>query len=85
MSNITSSQIRSARHGLKISVERLSELSGVSIRTIKRMEADSGVPNSTRPNLTAIQTTLEAAGKEFIGTPDNGPGIRIHTKLNRGG
>ena len=26
----------------------------------------------------AIKKTLEAAGIEFIGTPDEGPGIRIH-------
>lgn len=80
MSNITSSQIRSARYGLKISVQTLSDWSGVSARTIKRMEAEVGVPKSTLPNLNAVQTALEAAGIEFIGTPDNGPGIRIHTK-----
>jgi hypothetical protein len=28
--------------------------------------------------LLKIQTTLEAAGIEFIGTPDDAPGIRIH-------
>ncbi len=80
MSNITGSQIRSARHGLKVSVERLSELSGVSVRTIKRMEVENDVPKSTTPNLRAIQTAFEAAGIEFIGTPDNGPGIRIHAR-----
>lgn len=28
----------------------------------------------------ALKATLEAAGVEFIGTPDDGPGIRIHRK-----
>lgn len=79
MSMITGSQIRSARHGLKISIDDLSNLSSVSARTIKRMEADSSVPNSTVANILAIQAALESAGIEFIGTPDDGPGIRIHT------
>ncbi|MGJ8588265.1 MAG: hypothetical protein ACSHXW_08930 [Yoonia sp.] len=83
MSNITSSQIRSARYGLKISVQKLSDLSGVSVRTIKRMEAEVGVPKSTLPNLNAVQAALEAAGIEFIGTPEDGPGIRIHAKPDR--
>lgn len=80
MSTLTGFQIRAARHGLKISAEKLSQLSGVSARTIKRMETENDVPKSTIPNLNAIQTALEAAGIEFIGTPDNDPGIRIRTK-----
>ena len=80
MSTITGFQIRAARHGLKISVEKLSELSGVSARTIKRMETENDVPKSTVPNLNAIQFALEAAGIEFIGSPDDGPGIRIHAR-----
>jgi transcriptional regulator with XRE-family HTH domain len=79
MSTITGFQIRAARHGLKISAEKLSELSGVSARTIKRMETENDVPKSTIPNLNAIQSALESAGIEFIGTPKDGPGIRIRT------
>ena len=80
MSTITGFQIRAARHGLKISAEKLSELSGVSARTIKRMETENDVPKSTIPNLNAIQSALESAGIEFIGTPDDAPGVRIHTQ-----
>ena len=79
MSTITGFQIRAARHGLKISAEKLSELSGVSARTIKRMETENDVPKSTIPNLNAIRAALESAGIEFIGTPEDGPGIRIRT------
>ena len=79
MSTITGFQIRAARHGLKISAEKLSQLSGVSARTIKRMETESDVPKSTVPNLNAIQAALEAAGIEFIGTPEDGPGVRMRT------
>ena len=79
MSTITGFQIRAGRHGLKISAEKLSELSGVSARTIKRMETENDVPKSTIPNLNAIQSALESAGIEFIGTPKDGPGVRIRT------
>ena len=80
MSTITGFQIRAARHGLKISAEKLSKLSGVSARTIKRMETENDVPKSTIPNLNAIRAALEAAGIEFIGTPEDGPGVRIHAQ-----
>lgn len=75
---ISGAQLRAARHGLKWSVEKLSEESGVSARTIKRMEADNDVPNSTLPNIAAVRTALESVGIEFIGTPDDAPGIRMH-------
>ena len=76
---IVSSQIRSARHALRLSVVDLAKLSGVSSSTIKRIEADTGVPNSNLPNIMAVKVALETAGIEFIGTPDDGPGIRIHS------
>ncbi len=77
---ITGIQIRSARAALNWNIEQLAASSTISVRTIKRMEATSGVPTSTRANLNAIKNALEAAGIEFIGTPDNRPGIRITTK-----
>ncbi len=76
---LTSAQIRSARHALRFSAARLSELSGVSTSTIKRIEANDGIPNSTKANISALKSALESAGIEFIGTPDDAPGIRIHT------
>ena len=62
------------------SVAELADRSGVSTSTIKRIEASDGVSKSTKANLAALRRTLEAAGIEFIGTPDNGPGIRIHKR-----
>ena len=76
---ITGAQIRSARTALRWSVDSLADRSGVSARTIKRMEVVDTVPNSTLPNIIAIRFTLESAGIEFIGTPDDGPGIRIYS------
>lgn len=74
---LTGVQIRSARAALRLSVEQLAAMSGVSARTIKRMEVADGIPQSNRPNIEAIITSLESAGIEFIGTPDDGPGIRF--------
>ena len=84
MSMILSSQIRSARHALRWSVIELARLSDVSTSTIKRIEASDDIPNSTKANIAALQSTFEAAGIEFIGTPEDGPGIRVHTKPDRG-
>ena len=77
---ITGTQIRSARAALGWNITRLSDETQVSERTIIRMEATHGVPNSTAANIKIIRLTLEAAGIEFIGTPDDRPGIRISNK-----
>lgn len=78
MSTITGFQIRAARHGLKTSAEKRSELSGVSARPIKRMETENDVPKNMVPNLRSVQAALEASGIEFSGTPDDRPGLRIY-------
>lgn len=80
LSTLTGVQIRMARNALRWSVRELADYSTVSTSTITRAEADDGVPASTRANLIALRTALEAAGIEFIGTPDDGPGIRIYRK-----
>ncbi len=74
---ITGIQIRAARSSLKWSASQLSEASGVSVPTIQRFEQAEGVPPSRSSTLIEIKKTLEAAGIEFIGTPDDGPGIRL--------
>lgn len=80
---LVGAQIRSARHGLRWTVQELADYSGVSVSTVKRIEADDGIPSASARNLSAIKIALEAAGIEFIGTPDDGPGIRI--RKARGG
>ena len=74
---VTGAQIRAARSALKLSIDSLSDLSGVSVRTLKRMESVLDVPNSNQPNLAAVKSALERLGIEFIGTPDDRTGIRI--------
>jgi hypothetical protein len=44
-----------------------------------RLEQSHGVPPSRSSTLLEIQKTFEAAGIEFIGTPEDGPGIRLRT------
>jgi DNA-binding Xre family transcriptional regulator len=55
----------------------LSNRAGIGVQTVKRLEAADGVPPSRSSTLREIQRTLEAAGIEFIGTPEDGPGIRL--------
>jgi transcriptional regulator with XRE-family HTH domain len=77
---LTGSQIRMARAALGWSVRDLAGRSAVSVSTINRAETNSDVPTTTRANLQLLRTTFEAAGIEFIGRPDDAPGIRIHVK-----
>ncbi|WP_416916237.1 MAG: helix-turn-helix domain-containing protein [Roseicyclus sp.] len=73
----TSAQLRAARNALGWSLERLSKESGVSLRTLIRYEDQTGVPANRGGNLERVLNTLESAGIEFIGSPDDRPGIRI--------
>ena len=74
---ITGLQIRSARSALRWTVQELADRAGVSIQTIKRFEVTDEVPGSRTSTLTDIKTALEAAGIEFIGSPNDRPGIRV--------
>ena len=77
---IISEQIRAARQLVKITAGELAELSGVGVATIRRFELMSGVPSGNARSIEAIQKALEAAGVEFLGTPDDGPGVRLRPK-----
>ena len=74
---ITGQQIRSARAALNWSAQTLAGYSGVSLRTLMRLEQTDSVPASRASTLMEIQRAFEAAGIEFIGTPDDRPGIRF--------
>ena len=75
---ITGHQIRAARGALNWSVQRLADETSVGTATIVRYEQFEDVPRSRKDSVELIKVALEAAGIEFIGTPDDGPGIRIH-------
>ena len=74
---ITSEQIRAARALLRISVVQLATLSEVGEATIKRIEAGNGLPSANIKTLNLITKAFENAGIEFIGTPDDRPGVRL--------
>lgn len=79
----TGSQLRAARNAVHWSLEELAQRSRVSLRTLIRYEQHDGVPSSRGGNLEEVIATLEGAGIEFIGTPDDAPGIRIHRVQDR--
>jgi transcriptional regulator with XRE-family HTH domain len=78
VATVTVEQLRSARAALRWSINELSEKAGVSSRTIKMVEANEGEPKCRPQTLDKLRVTLEAAGIEFIGTPDQAHGILIH-------
>ena len=77
MSIVHFSQIKMARSALGWSTQKLSEESEVSSRTLNRMETSQGFSAATKANLSMVQKTFEEAGIEFIGSADEGPGVRL--------
>ena len=73
---ITSDQIRAARALLRWSGRDLAEKSGLGFSTLMRLEVLEGVPSAQAKTLETIQKAFEEAGIEFIGTPENGAGVR---------
>jgi len=65
------------RGALNWSVRDLAEKAGVGTATIVRYEKCQGVPRTRNDNLAKIISVLKRASIEFIGTPDEAPGIRI--------
>ena len=74
---ITSDQIRAARSLLRWTGKELAEKSGVGFSTLMRLETEIGVPNAQAKTLEALRRALEEAGIEFIGSPDDAPGVRL--------
>ena len=74
---ITGAQMRASRATLRWTAAQLAERSGISLPTVQRLEQHEGIPPSHTSTLVSIKATLEAAGIEFIGTPEDAPGIRL--------
>lgn len=77
---ISGVQIRQARAALRLSVVDLAALAGIGVQTVVRLESVDGVPGGRASTLNTVQKALEAAGIEFIGSPEEGPGIRLWRK-----
>ena len=75
---ITGAQIRAAKAILQWSGSVLAMKAGVSLSSIRRVEGFDGVPLNVSMNTpVSLQKALEEGGVEFIGTPDDRPGLRI--------
>jgi transcriptional regulator with XRE-family HTH domain len=77
---LTGAQIRSARALLRWSAQETARRTGVSKRTLDRLEQHDGVPSAHSRTLATIQAAFEAAGIEFIGRENEGPGVRFWQK-----
>ena len=73
---ITSGQIKAARGLISWTARQLAEKSGIGFSTLIRLESEEGSPSSHVKTLEAIKRAIEDAGIEFIGTPEEGAGVR---------
>lgn len=77
---ITGAQVRAGKALLDWSGSVLAERAGVAISTIRRVEACDGLLDSASIKvLQSLKGALENGGVEFIGTPDDRPGVRLKT------
>ena len=75
---ITSSQIKGARAMIGLTVRALADQSDIAFSTLVRLEsAHNEIPPSNVETLKKLIKTFEALGIEFIGSPDDGPGVRL--------
>jgi transcriptional regulator with XRE-family HTH domain len=77
-------QIKAARGLLGWAQKEMAGASGVSIPTIKRLEAKSGELGGRDQTRDKIRTALEKAGIEFLAEDDGGPGVRLRKPKRKG-
>lgn len=77
MPKVSIEQIKAARALLRWSQGDLATASGISLPTIKRLEAAHGPIGGRDDTAAAIRTALEAAGVEFIAENGGGAGVRL--------
>ena len=74
-------QVKAARALLEWSQDELASASGISIPTIKRLEAQNGELGGREDTVAKIVAAIEAAGVEF--TNGDQPGVRLRKKTRR--
>jgi transcriptional regulator with XRE-family HTH domain len=79
---ITREQIRGARGLLGWSQSQLANRAGLSLPTVKRVEAGTGPKVSGEARL-RMQHALEAGGVRFIAENGGGPGVRLRRHQGR--
>ena len=75
---ISSRQIKAARALLDWRGQDLADKSGVGITTLRRYEAQDGVPSANKFVIRAIKSCLEEAGIIFSGDPIRSPGVSLN-------
>ena len=79
---IIATQLRAARALLRWDQRELAQASGLSLQTIKRMEASDGLVRGTYESVSRVQEVLERAGIEFL--DDDAPGVRLRVRPTDG-
>ena len=79
---VTTGQLRAGRALVKIEQQDLCTRAGVSIATLRRMEAGDGPVRGTYENVAAVVAALETAGVEF--TNGDQPGVRLRKAQSDG-
>lgn len=78
---ITAAQLRAARALLGIEQKRLAEMAGLSVPTVRRMEASEAMIRGNVDSLMKLINALDLAGIEMIGegaaSPGGGRGVRL--------
>ena len=78
---ITGAQVRAAKALIGWSGNDLARKAGIGLSTIRRIEGCDGLLEAASiKTLQAIQKALELGGVEFIGSPEEGPGVRLRLK-----
>jgi predicted transcriptional regulator len=85
---LTGAQLRAARALLGIDQKTLADRAGVSLPTIRRMEASPGIVRGVVDSLTKIVEALDREGLEVIGegmqSNGGGRGVRLKQTAERG-
>ena len=70
-------QLKAARMLLGWDQARLAAAASIGIATVKRIESGAGALQSTPRITDKILSALDGAGIEFLGAPNNMPGVRL--------
>lgn len=74
-------QVKAARALLDWSQQDLAAASGVSVPTVKRLEAAGGPLGGRAETIRRLQAALVREGIDFIEENGGGPGVRLRKRL----
>jgi transcriptional regulator with XRE-family HTH domain len=76
-------QVKAARALLDWSQQQLAAAAGISVPTVKRLEAQGGLLGGRNVTGYKITLALEKAGIDFIDENGGGPGVRVRKRQRR--